>query len=815
MLKSIKFLFFIFLISLSFCTYFRHDINWYSYQTNHFNLYFNENTEFLAKETLVFIEELYEEISSQLEYRVRDKIDIIFADDSDLILDYANIFKNTIMINTAKTPSTLLGPFRKNSLYNLIAHELTHIVHLQISYLDSMYYSLLKRSNLKGYFYPQFIIEGLAIYNEKIIAGGGRLYNAYFSEQLHAFAQNNDFPTIGQITQRSMLRWPQGTAPYLIGANFINWLIENYGFNLLNKTFHLFAKDPNLSFEDSFLHVYGSSLDEFYNNFKNDTTNKYLIKSLQEQPSKIIYSKNTELKYLKKIENNSFYFYSNDFKQAPSIKKFNLITQREQQIYQDKLLSDLNFEIVEETLYYLKISLKNIYEQTYELTKVNLTNGKKETILTNIYDFCLHNNKIYAIQHKNNEEKIIEYSLEDSNTKTIYTDKIIEKIFSDINLDSLLISLFKNNKYQLIRLNLSTNKKEIIITSLVSDLFFHNKNLYFTSYTDNLSQLFTLTKNNSLIQKTNLLTGIYSPILVSQDLYYITYSSRGSVLAKTTNNYNQPIQVSDLNIFNTPTKNKMPGIKIPTENNTSTFSILYKEGLLKHNKKDIQPFNNTVLPYNIWDVRMLYLIPFAYIDNYGSSFGLSTMFADPLDFNNFSLSVYSSNTFKMYDIQYLNRIIYPYPFFQARKDYINDYTLMGFLLLDQKDLLKNQLFFGIRDVYEKELLIQPYYSIMSIISNYSGYTHSIAPENGFRNIFYYDLSRKDYKSNYLNDLNLYLPGIELNHVFRLNVAYGQNSHYNHYLSGFPMTQGYIRGYDIYDEKKVLFSAKCWQNINSL
>lgn len=791
----------LFLFSFLIAGEFRPDVKWYQYETKNFRLIFNDNSRYLADQTYEIVEDIYENISSELGYRVREKVDILFNDSSDLILDYANFFANTIMINTAKVPSSQIGPFSKGYLHNLITHELTHIVHLQMSPITDGIYAFVKRTTAKGWMYPYFMIEGMAVYNEKQISNGGRLYNTSFLEQFMAFAKDEDFPTLTQVYQRSMVRWPMGSAPYLFGAKFVDYLVETHGLGKLVESYRYFAGQINATYEQAFLAVYGFKLADEYTNFINHYKNVYLIKNKEDQSLNYLSSQSSEVMSSLFVAKDLYYATINDFKGTSRLVVVS--GDKTETIYENSLLYDTKIGLSNGEIYFTRISLPNIYESRLSLVKLS---HKKEVLIDEgIVDIAINDKKFMYIKSHLGRDSIL--MRENGKSNVLYSTDSLESLAVSFSGDRYaFIEKIANEKTLVLQ---QGDKRKELVSGDIKTVIFVGEEVWFVAGMDGLSQLFRYEENtNKIYQKTNVLTGVYNPQVIADTIYFSTYTSRGIALVSMKAKMDKAVNKRELLItFSEPTAYRWVSgnakeVVITQDYYSKAFSSAV---VTEKNKEPIK----TASDYNIWSLKMMYLYPYFYADNYGSEVGFSTYLADPLEFNSLMMNFYGSNNGKYFNIQYLNSSFYPNFILQSVKDGINDYFLAGFNFPIRKDKLQQGIFVGIKDYYENDNLLHNFYSLAYLMGTVEMYPHSISYEKGFVNQLNLDFSRTNNRASYMNNLQLYLPGIDFNHVLKVELLGAYSKDFSYRLSGIPGLS-YVRGLDMRDTIKggILGKATC-------
>jgi len=142
------------------------ELNWHSFETDHFKIHFHDETEMTAREAATVAEVIYPHITSFYEFEPKDKTHLILIDPDDYSNGAAYYYDNKIMIWASPLDFELRGSHRW--LQNVITHEFSHIVSLQKSmkagtkfpgaYVQLMYYEDEKRPDVL-YGYPNTLIS--------------------------------------------------------------------------------------------------------------------------------------------------------------------------------------------------------------------------------------------------------------------------------------------------------------------------------------------------------------------------------------------------------------------------------------------------------------------------------------------------------------------------------------------------------------------------------------------------------------------------------------------------------------------------------
>ena len=267
---------------------FMHDsrLDWYTLHSPHFHLHYHEGLEEMARETLSLAEAVHKKLSKDLQWTPAEPVNLVLTDEFDLSNGMASpLPSNWIMLFT--TPPDDLNSLEDYASWMelLLIHEYTHILHLdKVRGAPSTLQNVFGRLPLlfPNVYQPTWMVEGYATYIETdkkrgVGRGQSSLYDAMMrAELLHGLKP------IRQVNQ-PLASWPSGTAYYLYGVHFyqflehtygksrIQGLIENYSDNILP-----FFINNNASL------VLGKDLSDLWDDFE-----KYLEQKYRPQINKI------------------------------------------------------------------------------------------------------------------------------------------------------------------------------------------------------------------------------------------------------------------------------------------------------------------------------------------------------------------------------------------------------------------------------------------------------------------------------------------------------------------------------------------------
>jgi hypothetical protein len=205
--------------------------HWLTIETSHFYIHFPRGLEAIGKRGAVDAERAFAELSTELK-APRGKIDLVISDNVDYVNGYATPFPGNRIVVFAHPPVD--APELRNYddwLRLVITHELTHVFHLDRA--DGVW--RLGRSIFGRHpglfpnaYLPSWVIEGLAVYYESRVTGGGRLEGSEHYMIARAAAEANRVPRIGELSLATT-RYPGGETVYSYGSLIFDYLSRTRG----------------------------------------------------------------------------------------------------------------------------------------------------------------------------------------------------------------------------------------------------------------------------------------------------------------------------------------------------------------------------------------------------------------------------------------------------------------------------------------------------------------------------------------------------------------------------------------------------------
>lgn len=203
---------------------------WKTIESEHFVVHYYEPLDEVAHRVAVVAERAHRVLAPILEHEPSEKTQVVLVDDTDGANGFANVIpRNRIWLHaTAPTGISTLND-HDDWLFGLVAHEYTHILHLDsIAGLPAIYNQVFGKTWAPNQVQPRWVIEGLATYEESARTSGGRTRNAQFGAYLRMSVVSDRVLNLDQVSTGPQA-WPHGTAAYLYGSHFLKYIFDRYG----------------------------------------------------------------------------------------------------------------------------------------------------------------------------------------------------------------------------------------------------------------------------------------------------------------------------------------------------------------------------------------------------------------------------------------------------------------------------------------------------------------------------------------------------------------------------------------------------------
>jgi hypothetical protein len=238
--------------------------------TPHFTIYFHQGEDAYAKRLALIVEETRARLAARLGLTPPEHTHVILVDQTDTSNGWATpVPFNTIEITAIPPPASSALGNSDDWLRLVFTHEYTHILHLdQTGGILRAVRSVFGRTPpaFPNLFLPLWQIEGLATYAESAVTNRGRIKAGDFASAMELAARAGRFESIDRVAG-GLVAWPAGSAPYLYGGFFTNYLSNRFGEPSLGELARKTARRLPLLGGGAFKEVFGTDAPGLWSDF--------------------------------------------------------------------------------------------------------------------------------------------------------------------------------------------------------------------------------------------------------------------------------------------------------------------------------------------------------------------------------------------------------------------------------------------------------------------------------------------------------------------------------------------------------------------
>ncbi len=250
---------------------------WRTIESDHFVIHYYAPLYDVARRLAVVAERAHRTLSPALAHQPDAKTIIVLVDDTDSANGFASVLpRNTIEVfATGPTGFNELDD-HEDWLYGLIAHEYTHILHLDtMEGLPNIYNGIFGRIWAPNQIMPRWLIEGLAVYEESKRSAGGRDRGTRFDQFIRtAYDEHKDL-RLDEVSGAPRA-FPHGNAIYVYGSHFLRYIFDRFGDDVPGKMAHEGGSyAPPYAVNRQIARVVGKPFTELYDSWKRYLGDRY------------------------------------------------------------------------------------------------------------------------------------------------------------------------------------------------------------------------------------------------------------------------------------------------------------------------------------------------------------------------------------------------------------------------------------------------------------------------------------------------------------------------------------------------------------
>jgi Tol biopolymer transport system component len=242
------------------------DLDWRTVESPHFVVSYYEPNRDIARRVAVVAERAHRVLVPVLGHEPAEKTEIVITDDTDGSNGFATVLPYNHIGLFATAPDALsdLNTY-DDWLYDLVAHEYTHILHLDtMGFIPRLYNHIVGKTWAPNNIQPRWFIEGLAVEEETERSAGGRNRNTIFDMYLRIAVLEGRALDIDAVSSGPLF-WPHGNAAYVYGSHFLQYIADRFGDETLTKVSHEYGAQPvPYGLNRAIAHATGEDYEELY-----------------------------------------------------------------------------------------------------------------------------------------------------------------------------------------------------------------------------------------------------------------------------------------------------------------------------------------------------------------------------------------------------------------------------------------------------------------------------------------------------------------------------------------------------------------------
>jgi hypothetical protein len=573
--------------SPQFYDYPQNHLPWFTLESNHFLVHYQEGNSRSAQVASVIAEEVYEPITSLYGHKPRRKVSIVLRDREDFSNGAAFFFDDKIEIWVPALDTPLRGTH--NWFWNVIAHEFTHIVQLGASMkrtqrVPAIYFQWLSYEDVRRpdvlYGFPNGIItkpfasvsipawfaEGTAQYQRS-----GMEYDYWDSHRdmlLRTRILSDTYLTFTEMGMFSSKNTLEREAVYNQGFGFTIYLVSRFGEQVVADISRKASQSRSNNFSKVIEMATGISGEVLFKDWIDDRKKHYSdqLESLNPTESKLMEEDGFFNFYPQYSSNGEFFAYlsnrGRDYGRTALILKRDdetieiddmggpdLINRDQSYLVSHGLTSNPALDFISNRFSFsadgkqiaYSRARKNRYGETYQdvyLFDIEQKESRKVTESARIQDPAWHpeNDIIAAVQQQDGTQNLIILNLEDGTTVQLTGFDSGETIYTPVwhpNGKEIYFASASMGSRNIYRFHLEERVIEPVFTDRYIDfrdpwIDNHGASLYFSSNQTGIFNIYQKNLENSAVhQITDVTGGAFMPFINNDSLYTAEYFTEG------------------------------------------------------------------------------------------------------------------------------------------------------------------------------------------------------------------------------------------------------------------------------------------------
>ena len=518
---------------------------WLETETDHYRIIYEEISTDSVVEIIGFCEEVYNSVTTFFD-SYPEKITIVLHDRIDAANGsyYPAPPHINMYISPPSTPD--YGAKIGNWLRFLLIHELTHYVNMTIE--EGLFYQLSRVmgksvSGVPGGLMPGWAIEGIAVKLESDFTGGGRGNNPFFEMYSKALIIEDKLFSWKQAAYSS---WhPPLSRIYIAGYIINDYMARTYGNDIFVRIYRDYLKFPFLGFNHYVKKITGNSTNEIFSAMESELREKY--SELTSLEGKLLSPDEESNYYLPVISDKGWIVYRDTADKEPALVLIDPESRKETTLINTRLSDYRSFSASGEgdIIAFAALELDGKHpaglsaaSDLYIFDRVG-SRTKKITFNAHLRQPALSpdGSRLIAVQKSGQYTSLVEVDIETGTTKILFKREKTSVFSPVFSRDGKKIAFtLQDNSGRSIWVLDSDQVPESISSDIPGDdyapTFRENGNIVFVSDMDGSPDLYEIdTTGMGVIKKIYKdPVGIFSGLVIGNDIIYSTYSHRGYTL---------------------------------------------------------------------------------------------------------------------------------------------------------------------------------------------------------------------------------------------------------------------------------------------
>ncbi len=250
---------------------------YFTIESDHFIIHYYTPLADVARRLAVVAEHAHRTLAPALDHHPDGKTIIVLVDDTDSANGFAGVLPRNAITLFATAPNSFSElDDHDDWLYGLVAHEYTHIMHLDtMSGLPNIYNRIFGKTWAPNQIMPRWVIEGVAVYEESKRGAGGRNRGTRFEQIIRIARHANKDLRLDEISGAPR-QFPRGNAIYVYGSHFLRYVFDRFGEDTLRAMSHTSGAHPTpFAINRQISKVTGHPFTELYKDWKGYLRDKY------------------------------------------------------------------------------------------------------------------------------------------------------------------------------------------------------------------------------------------------------------------------------------------------------------------------------------------------------------------------------------------------------------------------------------------------------------------------------------------------------------------------------------------------------------